>query len=205
LVEAADSPEVQTFMATFHRLRDRICDDPGVLEREEQVDHSLAKLCRELSRAASFLTIAQRRRRQLYSAPTNPNFVAAWRDYEANYARPVARVFLFGLGLSKKTPPGEFEEKTADGNDDFKLFWESEQDEAESNAEGFKAVIELVEDEIEVQATPSRSRSIAESRNSPNKRGWAESMKEPRRPRSPAPHRETAIGIKTFRDKSARK
>ena len=38
-----------------------------------------------------------------------------------------------------------------------------------------------------------------------NKRGWAESMRDPRPPRSPAPHHETAIGIKTFRDKSARK
>ena len=28
-------------------------------------------------------------------------------------------------------------------------------------------------------------------------------MKEPRPPPSPAPHHETAIGIKTFRDKSA--
>ena len=46
---------------------------------------------------------------------------------------------------------------------------------------------------------------FAESRNSPNKRGWAESMKEPRPPRSPAPQHETAIGIKTFRHKSGRK
>ncbi len=39
-----------------------------------------------------------------------------------------------------------------------------------------------------MKSTPSMSRSIAESRNSPNKRGWAESTKEPRPPGSPAPH-----------------
>src|SRR5208337_4028063 len=39
-----------------------------------------------------------------------------------------------------------------------------------------------------MRSTPSMSRSIAESRNSPNKRGWAESTKEPRPPGSPAPH-----------------
>lgn len=87
-----------------------------------------------------------------FSAPTNPKFVVVWRDYEARYARPLARVFLLGLGLSKKPPRGEFEEKAANGNDDFELNWEWEQDEGESNAEGFKAIIELAEGEIEVQA-----------------------------------------------------
>jgi hypothetical protein len=148
LVEAKHSPEVQTFMAAFHRLRDRISDDPSVLEREVMTaDRSLAKLCRELDGASWPLKIAQRSRRQLYSAPTNPNFVAAWREYEANYARPLARISLFGLGLPKMP-----EESAADENDASERIWEWEQDEAESNAEGFRAVVELAEEEIDVQA-----------------------------------------------------
>jgi hypothetical protein len=148
-----DSREVQAFMAAYHRLRARIADDPGILEREAQSDPSLAKLCRDLGSAAGLLELAERNYRQLFSGPTNPNFIATWRDYESRYSHHVSRVFLIALGLVPKPPPqSDHGETVSKGTDEFERAWEWEYEEATSNAEAFKAIIELAEDEIEIQA-----------------------------------------------------
>ena len=34
----------------------------------------------------------ERSRRELYAAPTNPAFLAAWRDYEAKYNGPICQM-----------------------------------------------------------------------------------------------------------------
>ncbi len=127
---AADSPAIQNFMAAFRRLRDCVPGDPGMLEYEAQGDPSLAKLCRELGLAAYFVEHAQQRRRQLFSAPTEPSFVTVWRDYEARYARPVAGVVLSSTGLLMKPAPGGFKVSTTDGTDEFDRIWAWKQEEA---------------------------------------------------------------------------
>ena len=153
MIDSSDSPEVQAFMALFHRLRERTADDPSALEREAQSDPSLAKLCRELASAAGLLELAQRNHRQLFSTPTNSNFIEIWRDYELRYSRHVSGVFLFALGLLLKSPTqSDRGEVISKGADEFERVWEWEQEEATSNAEAFQAIIELAEDEIEIQA-----------------------------------------------------
>src|SRR5271165_2866362 len=149
---AADSPAVQSFMAAFHRLRDRVADEPGILEYEAQGDPSLAKLCRELGLAAFFLRHAQQRRRQLFLAPTAAGFVTVWRDYEARYARPVDGVVLSSIGLLSKSLPLAFEEAATDGTDAFDRTWEREQEEATFGADAVTSAMALAEDEIELQA-----------------------------------------------------
>src|SRR5271165_541032 len=142
---AADSPAVQNFMAASHRLRDRVADHPGMLEYEALGDPSLARLCRELGLAAFFLRHAQQRRRHLL-APAAPSFVAAWRDYEARYARPVDGVVLSSTGLPSNSATLAFEESTTDLTDAFDRNWEREQEEATFSADAVTSALALAED-----------------------------------------------------------
>jgi hypothetical protein len=157
---AADSPAVQNFIAAFHRLRDRVADDPGMVEYEAQGDPSLAKLCRELGLAAFFLRHAQQRRRRLFLAPTAAGFVTVWRDYEARYARPVDGVVLSSTGLLSKSLPLAFDESATDGADAFDRTWEREQEEATFSADAVTSAMALAEDEIELQAEMRHSDKI---------------------------------------------
>ena len=85
MAEASDSPEVQTFMAAFQKLRNLVDDAPEVIVSEARDNGALRRLCHALFDAALQLKIKERSRRELYSAPTNPAFVKAWRDYERTY------------------------------------------------------------------------------------------------------------------------
>jgi hypothetical protein len=128
VAESSDSPEVQAFMAAFQKLRNLIDDDPELLEREALENPRLAKLCSELDFAAGRLRKAERNRRQLFSAPSNPAFVDAWRDYEHRYSAPVSRIELWTwLGVLLNDPP-------ADRDEGFERRWKYADDDARSNA-----------------------------------------------------------------------
>jgi hypothetical protein len=79
---AKDSPEVMEFMALFHKLRDRIHDDPEGLEELAAHDPELRDLCANLELTAQSMWMGKQFRRTLFAAPVDPKFVSSWRDYE---------------------------------------------------------------------------------------------------------------------------
>jgi hypothetical protein len=83
----SESEEVREFMAAFEKLRTRIDDAPELLESESVDDESLRRLCLVVSRCAVRLGNAERSYPELFSAPTNPDFIRSWRDYEARYTK----------------------------------------------------------------------------------------------------------------------
>ena len=173
----AGSPAVQNFIGAFHRLRDRVADDPGMLDYEAQADPSLAKLCRELGLAAFFLKHAQQRRPQFFSTSNAPSFVAVWRDYEARYAHAVDGVVLSSTGLLTPQPRG-FEEAAAEGSDEFDRIWEREQDEAASNADVVRSAMAFAEDEIELQAERGECNERLMERMRDGVRAWKSLVEE---------------------------
>src|SRR5215210_1044416 len=87
-------------MSLFSKLRDLIDDDLMGLEALAAGDPPVKKLCLDLGWCAFFLSVEERRKHRLFTAPVDPKFVAAWRDYEARYATAVAGLLLLDLGLS---------------------------------------------------------------------------------------------------------
>ena len=131
-----DSDEVVKFMVLFQKLRDVIADDPTDLAIRAAVDEMLKRLCIDLNFAAFFLSMNERRQRRLFSAPVDPNFIAAWRAYEESYESPISRVFLadldFGSGVS------------ADNNNSRADFlWEKADDEAKDQAEAIEGALDF--------------------------------------------------------------
>jgi hypothetical protein len=92
--ESSDSPDVQAFMVAFQKLRNMTGDAPEALGAKGVDNTALANLCISLSSAATTLRIAERSRRELYSAPTNPKFIAAWKDFNDRYFGPVSEMFI---------------------------------------------------------------------------------------------------------------
>jgi hypothetical protein len=95
-------------MALFAKLKDWSDDDPESLPNLAKEDEGVEILCDDLCLTAHFLRMNERRYPQLFAAPVDPRFLAAWRDYEDRFASPLARIWLtshfpqFGSG-----EPGE--------------------------------------------------------------------------------------------------
>jgi|AntAceMinimDraft_1070359.scaffolds.fasta_scaffold136419_2 hypothetical protein len=69
--------------------------DPDGLFDFAAGDESVSNLCTQLSFAAHFLKMNERRARVLFAPPpVDPAFLAAWRDYEERYETAVTRVWL---------------------------------------------------------------------------------------------------------------
>jgi hypothetical protein len=95
--EAKNSREVTKFMTVFHRLRQWNDDDPAGLEAQAASDSSIKELCDQVHLAATVLLMNERRRRRLFAAPVDPDFLAAWREYESRYAAPISAVVFADL------------------------------------------------------------------------------------------------------------
>lgn len=89
-----DSPEVITFMTLFARLKEWSDDAPDELADFAKTDSSVRDLAIDLSFAASFLKMNEKRHRALFVAPVDPAFVVAWRDYEERYQSVLAGIWL---------------------------------------------------------------------------------------------------------------
>jgi len=89
---AKDSPEVINFMMLFQKLRGCIDDRPEELEKLAKDNESIRQLCIDLECATFPILINERRRRRLFASPVDPKFIKAWRDYEEQYATPLARI-----------------------------------------------------------------------------------------------------------------
>lgn len=92
-----DSQEVINFMTLFQKLRNWIDDEPDALEELASNDKPIEELCNELSSAAFSLSMYERQHRRLFTSPADPNFIKAWRDYEARYESKISSVALFSL------------------------------------------------------------------------------------------------------------
>lgn len=92
-----NSPEVTRFLTLFSELRE--CTDENVVEipRDAEHDEGLANLCRNVWLAAWKLQRNEGRRRELFAAPVDPKFLAAWREYETDYEHVLALVFFSAL------------------------------------------------------------------------------------------------------------
>ena len=53
-------------------------------------DKEFNRLCIELLRAAERLYASERGHRRLFTAPVDPKFLSAWRDFEARYEHILA-------------------------------------------------------------------------------------------------------------------
>ena len=87
---AKDSAEVVEFMTLFARLKHWSDDAPEELADLAATDTSAKELCIQLSFAARFLKMNERRAQALFAAPVDPAFLAAWRDYEERYETVVS-------------------------------------------------------------------------------------------------------------------
>lgn len=89
-----DSSEVVEFMSLFARLKTFSDDGPDDLIALSEQDLSVKAVCLELGNVASFLRMNESRARRLFAAPVDPNFIAAWRDYEARYSHPISSIWI---------------------------------------------------------------------------------------------------------------
>ena len=116
MTKGKDDPRIVRFMVSFQKLRDLVDDDPSGLEALASTDEVLASLCVEVVEFALSISMNERKRRQLFAAPVDPNFIPAWRRYEDKYAAPLAGVWLGldpGTVISNSEPPQQTQWRVA--------------------------------------------------------------------------------------------
>jgi hypothetical protein len=99
MVSDKDSTEVIKFLTLYTKLKDWCDDDPDAIFQLAIGDKEFKGLCIELLRAAELLHASERRHRRLFTAPVDPKFLTAWRDFEARYEHILAAnwgAFVFG-------------------------------------------------------------------------------------------------------------
>lgn len=137
-----DSPEVVEFMTLFARLKLFSDDAPDDLSALAANDSSIEVLSTQLSLAAHLLKMNERRARELFAAPVDPDFLIAWRDYEERYESIVLGIVLssflpeLGSGEASRIPKAE-------------LQWDIADDEASEQAGGIEDAIELARYKVE--------------------------------------------------------
>ena len=134
MAEPNDSAEVREFMAVFQKLRVLIDDLPELLESEAADNEPLTNLCMDVWNAAYSLHMAERSARRLFTAPTNPEFVTHWRDYEARCRLPLGNIaFLNAFGAAPAPAVVAAREKS---------HWEIVASGAAANAKAIRATVE---------------------------------------------------------------
>lgn len=120
--ESSDSPEVQAFMAAFQKLRNLVDDTPELIVSKARESNSLQSLCHDVLEAAFELRKKEHSRRELYSSPTSPAFLAAWLNYNSKYSEAVGQVAyivsqmpdeIFGPALDEKSRDAVWKEYEA--------------------------------------------------------------------------------------------
>lgn len=137
-LNSKDSVEVIKFMTLFARLKDWCDDAPDELADLAKSDSSVRDLAVELSLAATFLKMNERRHKALFAAPVDPAFVKAWRDYEAHY-----EAVLTDIWISDFLPELESIEPSHVVKAD--LLWENANSEAKTQASCIDAAIDFAQ------------------------------------------------------------
>lgn len=137
-----DTPEIVKFMTLFARLKLYSDDAPEDLSELAANDSSVKDVCIQLSLAAHFLQVNERRARALFAAPVDPTFLAAWRDYEERFETIVSGVFLSDL-LPELGTAEHSRGPKADS------LWDNADDEAAEQASGIHAVLSRARTEVQ--------------------------------------------------------
>src|SRR5687767_5194156 len=80
-----DTVEVIKFLALFTQLKGLSNDEPRKLLELAEGNATIKEHCHQLSWAAHFLKMIERRHCQLFAAPVDPQFVTEWRDFEERF------------------------------------------------------------------------------------------------------------------------
>ena len=141
MTKPKDDPSLIKFMTLFAKLRGLISNNPEGLDVMAANDPVLKKLCLDLDMEATFIAMNERRYRELFTAPVDPKFVAAWRDYEARYASLLSGVFLADLGLAASSG------STSKGNE-FDIRWEHADQDAKTKASVVEEALAFAQEQI---------------------------------------------------------
>jgi hypothetical protein len=94
------SAKVVRFLTLYSRLKDWCDDDPDAIFQLAVADRHFKELCMQLLGAAERLHASEQRHRRLFTAPVDPKFLSAFRDFEARYEHVLAAnwssTFVFG-------------------------------------------------------------------------------------------------------------
>ncbi|MES0179691.1 DUF4145 domain-containing protein [Mesorhizobium sp. M0025] len=135
--EQKDSPAVIEFMAIFAKVKDWCDDDPGELLRLSEDDDGVKSLSDTLFWSGIHLERNERRRRELFAAPVDPNFLAQWRDFEERFRDIVGRIFLSEIYEAFGDSTASSVVSKAD------LQWDNADDEAKEQAGGIDGAIDF--------------------------------------------------------------
>lgn len=148
-----DSKHVVSFMVNFAQLKSWV-DDPDQLVSDAIRDESVRDLCDKLSWDAFWLKHAEKTKPELFTAPVNPDFIAAWRDYEKWYEPAVswisANVFFAEAGFSD----GSVEDGLASTRPPRPKpmdIWRDADSEAAKTVAAIQSVIDFAQSHIDVE------------------------------------------------------
>jgi Domain of unknown function (DUF4145) len=138
-----DSAEVVKFLSLYSRLKDCCDDDPKGLSDLAKEDEGLKHLCNQLSLTACNLRMNKRRRRELFAAPVDPTFLAAWRDFEERFEKSLAGIWLADIlpGLDDFEP-----EHTLEAD----LQWDNADHDASGQARALEGAIKFAHETTRV-------------------------------------------------------
>lgn len=106
MTKGKDSAEVVKFLNLLARVKDCWDNNPACLSEVAKKDEGVKEICDKLYLAAALLVMNERRHRQLFAAPVDPNFLTAWRDFEDRFMTPVAAIYADILAGASATEPG---------------------------------------------------------------------------------------------------
>lgn len=89
-----DAAEVIQFLDLFARLKPHCDDRPDRLPDLAREKQDVRQICLDLYWSVQDLKAGERRDRQLFAAPTNPDFRQAWRDFEDRYDEVLEQLML---------------------------------------------------------------------------------------------------------------
>jgi len=103
-----DSPGIAGFMALFARLKDWSDDAPDELLDLAKNDSSVKELCNQVYFIAVNLRDAENSQQEMFAAPVDPEFQAAWREYEERYELTLFKIDCWDGGERWITIPPAF-------------------------------------------------------------------------------------------------
>lgn len=139
------SEEVVSFMVAFRKLRDMVDDDSTDLTRRALADARLVSVCNEVGSAGTTLLMAERVQRQLFSAPVDPQFIEAWRDYQSRFEAQIADIFWSQLSFAED---GAFVEMPLRAN----IRWELADDDAEQDANAIETALTFAAEQVRMNS-----------------------------------------------------
>jgi hypothetical protein len=140
-----DSSEVIKFMTLLAKLKGWSDDKPEDLAALAKENKALNTLCHQLSSAANSLKMNERRYRELFAAPVDPEFIIAWREFENRYQRVLTEICfedIFGDILLELRPAEQ--KRTSDAD----VRWGMADEDAAKQELAIEGAIEFAHDQV---------------------------------------------------------